>query len=196
MEVLLALALGALAGYLVGGARVTAQVRRGRLVRKAGAALAPLLPETGPARTLADIFANRIRVRLGGITYELPVLPRAANRRWLESLEGQLAATAAAYQAAATDPARVVPLLLGEAGVGYELLLSYDQAHVLPSIDEIDEIATDAEILRAVMEVWQAANPKAAADAAQRPTTSASSPGPSTSSAASTAGAPTTSSAS
>jgi hypothetical protein len=193
MEVLLALALGTLAGYLVGGARVTAQVRRGRLVRKAGAALAPLLPETGPARTLADIFANRIRVRLGGITYELPVLPRAANRRWLESLEGQLAATAAAYQAAATDPAQVVPLLLGEAGVSYELLLSYDQAHVLPSIDEIDEIATDAEILRAVMEVWQAANPKAAAERAPG-ATSTSSPGPSTSSAASTAGAPTTSS--
>jgi hypothetical protein len=195
MEVLLALALGALAGYLVGGARVTAQVRRGRLVRKAGAALAPLLPETGPARTLADIFANRIRVRLGGITYELPVLPRAANRRWLESLEGQLAATGAAYQAAATDPAQVVPLLLGEAGVSYELLLSYDQAHVLPSIEEIDEIATDAEILRAVMEVWQAANPKAAAERAPG-ATSTSSPGRSTSSAASTAGAPTTSSAS
>jgi hypothetical protein len=195
MEVLLALALGALAGYLVGGARVTAQVRRGRLVRKAGAALAPLLPETGPARTLADIFANRIRVRLGGITYELPVLPRAANRRWLESLEGQLAATAAAYQAAATDPAQVVPLLLGEAGVSYELLLSYDQAHVLPSIDEIDELATDAEILRAVMEVWQAANPKAAAERAPG-ATSTSSPGRSTSSAANTAGAPTTSSAS
>lgn len=195
MEVLLALALGALAGYFVGGARVTAQVRRGRLVRKAGAALAPLLPETGPARTLADIFANRIRVRLGGITYELPVLPRAANRRWLESLEGQLAATAAAYQAAAADPAQIVPLLLGEAGVGYELLLSYDQGGVLPSIDEIDELATDAEILRAVMEVWQAANPKAAGEAAQGGT-STSSPGPSTSSAASTAGVPTTSSAS
>jgi len=195
MEILLALALGGLAGYLAGAARVTAQVRRGRLVRKAGAALAPLLPEAGPARSLADIFANRIRVRLGGITYELPVLPRAANRRWLESLEGQLAATAAAYQAAATDPAQVVPLLLGEAGVSYELLLSYDQAHILPSIDEIDEIATDAEILRAVMEVWQAANPKAAGEAAAR-AMSTSSPGHSTSSAASTAGAPTTSSAS
>lgn len=192
MEVFLALALGAVLGFLAGGARVTAQVQRGRLVRKAGAALAPLLPDAGPSRSLADIFANRIRVRLGGITYELPVLSRGANRRWLDALEGRLGAVASAYQAAADDPSQIVPLLLSESQAGYELLLTYDESHVLPPLAEVDTF-TDAEILRAVMEVWQAANPKAAADLLAR-ATSSNSPASSTSSPASTAGTPASSS--
>lgn len=193
VEVILALALGGLAGYLGGAARVTAQVQRGRLVRKAGAVLAPLLPEAGPTRSLADIFAGRIHVRLGGITYELPVLSRGDNRRWLDALEGRLGAVASAYQAAAADPGQIVPLLLAESQAGYELLLTYDQAGVLPPLSEVD-LLTDAEILRAVMEVWQAANPKAGA--ALVSPTSSTSPGPSNASPASTAGAPTTSTAS
>lgn len=195
MEVILALALGLTLGFVVGGARVTAQVRRGQLVRRAGAALAPLLPDESPVRSLGDILAGRVRVRLGGITYELPVLPINDNRRWLESLEGRLAAVAGAIEQSNADPETMLRLLLGEHEAAYALLQSYDQGGVLPPADEIGMLASDAEILRAVLEVWQAANPKAAAERAPG-ATSTSSPGRSTSSAANTAGAPTTSSAS
>lgn len=187
-----ALALGAVLGFLAGSAFVRARVRRARLVRKAGAALAPLLPDGSPTRSLADIFANRIRVRLGGVVYELPVRSRADNRKWLESLEGRFSQVAGAYQAAAENPAEIVPLLLGESQASYELLLSYDQTEVLPPLAEADTF-TDAEILRAVMEVWLAANPKAVVELRGSNETSSTSPGPSNSSPVSTAGVPSTS---
>jgi hypothetical protein len=186
MEIVLALALGGVLGFAVGAARVTSQVRRGRLVRTAGAALAPLLPEAGPTRSLADIWSNRIRVRLGGITYELPVLSIRDNRRWLETLEGQLAAVAGAIEASSSDPESILRLLLGEHEACYELLLSYDQSGVLPPADEVTGLATASEILRGVLLVWQAANPKAVAGLAAGSSTT---PGPSSGLPPSTAGA-------
>lgn len=162
MEVPLALALGAVLGFIAGAARVRAQVRRGRLVRKAGAALAPLLPDERPTLSLADIFANRVRVRLGGITYDLPVRNIEDNERWVRSLEGRLAAVAGAIQATDAKP-EILRLLLAEHEAAYELLLSYDASGVLPPADEIARLATSNEILNAVLLIWQAADPKAAA---------------------------------
>lgn len=111
-----------------------------------------------PERAVEDILAARVRVSVGGQLYELPVLPRAANRRWKETIEGQLGALLSTLDATEDVPTLLAALTAQQDAL-LDLLISYDQSGVLPSRDVLDETATDADILRAVMEVWRAANP-------------------------------------
>jgi hypothetical protein len=159
---LLALALGLLVGLWAGatyGLRLAARRRAGL---GAHAQLARLWPAELPARSATDILAGVIRVSLGGTVYELPVLPRAASRAWLESLDSRFAVLAQELEAAGNDTPAIMARLVAEADALYEMLLAYDQAGVLPTREAIDAIATDTEILRAVLEVWRAVNPLAA----------------------------------
>lgn len=158
----LALALGLLVGSGAGvvyGLRLAA---RRRAALGAHAQLARLWPAEIPGRSAADILAGVVRVSLGGSTYELPVLPRAASRAWLESLDARFAVLANELEAAGNDTPLIMARLVAEADALYDMLLSYDQQHVLPPKAEIDAVATDTEILRAVLEVWRAVNPLAA----------------------------------
>lgn len=192
MEVAIILALAAVLGFILGlvvGARYALDlVMSGRAVRTARARLARGTSDVMPQRSAADILAGVVRVWLGNTEYVLPVLPRAAARRWLETLDLRFAAVASAVNAAGDDTPEIMSFLVGEADGMYDLLLSYDQSGVLPSRDEIDETATDAQVLAAVLEVWRAVNPKAASPSGSASTMSGSSSGPSSSRPSSTAG--------
>lgn len=190
----LALTLGLLVGLWVGAGLGIRLAARRRAALGAHAQLARLWPAELPARSAADILAGVVRVVLGGRTYDLPVLPRAASRAWLESLDSRFAVLANELEAAGNDAPLIMSRLVAEADALYELLLSYDQQHVLPAREDIDAIATDTEILRAVLEVWRAVNPLAATVAEASVLTPTPSPEPRTSRPAPTAGAPTSSS--
>lgn len=191
--IVLALALGFVLGLVAGARRAFNLVLSGRAIRTSSARIAAFMPDTLPTRSAADVLAGRVRVVLGGTTHDLPVLPRGPARRWLEQLDARFAALAVSLNAS-TDTPEIMTLLAGESDALYDMLLSYDQGGVLPSRDEIDETATDAQILHAVLEVWRAVHPLVAnvTDSLAGPTS-----GPSAESTSSqprrTAGVPTTS---
>lgn len=158
----LALALGLFVGLSVGAWRAFVLAERRRQVAGLNARMARFWPAELPARSATDILAGRVRIVLGGATYDLPILPRAASRRWIEGLDERFAVLADDLEAAGNDVPEIMNRLLAETDGLYELLRSYDQTDVLPSQADVDEFATDVEILRAVLEVWRAANPLAA----------------------------------
>lgn len=170
----LALGLGFVAGLSIGARRAYSLILGGRAMRTAGARVARFMPPDMPTRSSADILAGRVVILLGGSTYELPVLSRAANRRWLQSLEARFASLAADLGEAADDTPLIMARLVAETDALYELLLSYDTTGVLPPSDEIEEQATDAQVLHAVLEVWRAAHPLAGTLALQTAGTSGS----------------------
>jgi hypothetical protein len=179
VEVLLAVILGGVAGIVGGffiGARYTfGLLSSGRAIRSAGARMALLMPQDVPTRTAEDILAGRVRIQLGITTFVLPVLPRGPSRRWLESLDQRFINLGVALSRAKEDPTVIIETLTTETDALYELLLSYDQTSVLPPRDELEEFATDAQILHAVLEVWRAAHPLVATVAAESRTSGASS---------------------
>jgi hypothetical protein len=193
LAIVLALALGFVLGLVVGARRALNLVLSGRAVRTTNARLAQFMPDTMPARSAADILAGRIRVVLGAATYELPVLPRGPSKRWLEQLDARFATLALSLDKAVDTP-EIMGLLVTETDAMYDMLLSYDQSGVLPSRDEIDETATDAQILHAVLEVWRAVHPLVDSVTAAATATSGPSFVPRTSSPRPTAGDPSTSS--
>lgn len=160
LAIVLALALGFVIGLVAGARRAFNLVLSGRAVRTASSRIARMMPELAPTRSPADILAGRVRIILGGTTHELPVLPRGPSRRWLEQLDARFA-TLTAGLSAATDTPAIMALLDAQTDALYDMLLTYDQGGVLPSRDEIDETATDAQILHAVLEVWRAVHPLA-----------------------------------
>jgi hypothetical protein len=184
----LALGLGLLIGFGAGVRRTLRLYRAGRLVQSTSEALGRIFGEEFPRRSAVDMLAGRVRVTLGGVRYDLPVLNRRESREWLATLEARLSALVSGVNAAEANPAEIIPLLMTEADAMCDLLKSYDQHDVLPARDELDR-ASDPEILRAVLEVWQAANPKAATTNIAAPPTSGSSPEPPSSSPTNTAGA-------
>lgn len=192
VAIVLALALGFVLGLVAGARRALNLVLSGRAVRTTNARLAHFMPDTMPARSAADILAGRIRVVLGATTHELPVLPRGPSKRWLEQLDARFATLALSLDKASDTP-EIMGLLVTETDAMYDMLLSYDQSGVLPSRDEIDETATDAQILHAVLEVWRAVHPLVDSVTGVASATSGPSSAPRTSSPRPTAGDPTTS---
>lgn len=180
LAILLALGLGLLAGAWAGASYGVRLAARRRDALGTHAQLARLWPAELPARSAADVLAGVIRVVLGGRTYELPVLPRAASRRWLETLDNRFAALGAELEQAGNDTPAILARLVAEADGLYDMLLSYDAAGqgVLPPRSEIDETATDTEILRALIEVWRAVHPLAATVAQMSNETPTASPTP------------------
>jgi len=158
LAVALALALGLLVGYGVGALRAYRQAARLRSVSSTSSALARIWPDAIPTRSASDILAGRIVVVLGGAPFELPVLPRRRSREWLASLDARFADLANALESA--DTPEVLRLLSTETDNLYELLFDYAPT-ILPPRGEIDDFATDAEILRATLEVWSALHPLA-----------------------------------
>lgn len=153
---------GLVLGTAFGMARAFRLVRARRAVAGAAAGFARFGLESLPTRSAADILAGRIRVVLGGLPYELPVLPRKASREWLASLDERFAFLSKALDQAADDKPRILALLAGQSAGLLEMLRSYDRTNVLPEAMFLDEFATDSEILLAMVEVWRATNPLAA----------------------------------
>jgi len=158
---LFAFGLGAAFGAGLGALYVVRTLRARRAAFGAAAGLARFLPAAAPTRSAEDILAGRIRVMLGGAIYQLPVLSRAASRAWREQLDERFAALTADLEAAGDNAGQVLERLAAETDALLDMLLLYDQTGALPDRAEIDGTASDAEILRAVIEVWRAANPLA-----------------------------------
>jgi hypothetical protein len=185
----LALALGILLGTGVGAALAARVEARKRQMLRTASAFGRLWPETLPERSASDIIAGRIRVVLANVPYDLPVLPRGASRRWLETLDTSYLALGAVLEEAGDDTPAILAAIYAQQDALLDMLLSYDETGVLPAREHLDEYATDAEIFRAVVEVWRAAHPLAATLATGGPsTTSGTTPEPPSSSPMPTAG--------
>jgi len=116
--------------------------------------------DLSPERSVEDILAGRLRLVFGGRAFELPVLSRAENRRWRESLDARFQPLADPIDD--SDTQAVIGLMARLAELDEEFLpfvYSYDRTGALPPIEELDELARPHEILRAVLEVRAAANP-------------------------------------
>ncbi len=119
--------------------------------------LSSLLPE----RSIEDILAERVRLRIGGEDYTLPALNIDDNERWKSGLEGAFTGLMVALENAGDDVGTIVGLLTRDPDWLIAQLRSYDTGHVLPDDETIRRGMTPIGLLRAVGEVWRAANPLA-----------------------------------
>jgi hypothetical protein len=110
-------------------------------------------------RSAEDILSRSVRLTLGGREFVLPVLTIAGNRRWKATLDAELASVLAALRKAGKQTPELLDLLEGQIDKMLDLLIAYDETHVLPPKDELAEIAYEDELTKAVQEVWRAANP-------------------------------------
>lgn len=103
-------------------------------------------------------------ITLGDTEFTLRVLTIAANERWNAQLDGRTAALIDGLTRDGADVTDILSALNGQTDEMIDLLRSYDQEGdgVLPTADEIKEIAYADQLLTAVREVWLAANPLAA----------------------------------
>lgn len=157
----LLLILGAFLGYGVSAARGLRARARRRAMAGSSATLATIWPGSFPVRSTSDILAGVIHVHLGGVVYPLPVLPRRQAAEWLAKMDAQWAGMADFLSNAETQA--VLMMLAADTVRLYDLLLDYDTTGQLPARDSDEDNATEAEILRAVLEVWVALHPLAVA---------------------------------
>jgi hypothetical protein len=121
------------------------------------------------ARSVVSTLGGRATVRLGGRAFSVPDLPNAANRRWLAALDDYSSTLLNGLDEAGADTEEILTHLEARSDTMLDLLMAYDVG-IAPDgspmregvLDRewVDEHATPREILYAVMEVWQAANPK------------------------------------
>lgn len=117
-----------------------------------------LLPERSPE----EILAAEVRLIFGRkapTAYTLPVLSIAENREWKATLEGGLVGLLNSLDDTGDD---LTGVLAAFATVSEQLLdavLRYDVDGLLPTRDELEHLATDPQVLRAVLAIWSAANP-------------------------------------
>lgn len=165
METILVGALCLVLGFVVGAGYGALRALRATAARRASAGAADgfarLGLETLPTRSAADILAGRVNIVLGGLPYTLPVLSRRESREWLADLDQSFAFLARELDQAADDKPRILSLLASQTAGLAAMLRSYDRTGVLAEWDPDD--ASDSEILVAMVEVWRAANPLAAA---------------------------------
>ncbi len=115
-----------------------------------------MAPETGVMeRSVEDILAGRLRIRLAGEWHVLPVLTVGQNADWLATLEAEMDPLISGED----DLAKVVGLMDDLNGRLLDFVYSYDLMHVLPEQSTIARDVYPHEVLRAVMEVRLAANP-------------------------------------
>ena len=108
---------------------------------------------------MEDILFERVRLVIGGEVYDLPALVIEDNERWKASLESELTGLLSALDDAGNDLSAIVGALTGEPDRLLRLLTSYDASGVLPDEATLRTNLTPMGLLRAVLEVWRAANP-------------------------------------
>ena len=137
-------------------------------------------------RAAALKLSRSCPITLGGTEYVLRVLTIAGNERWNAQLDKDTAALVNALTRKGVSVHDIFAALSEQTDQMVGLLVSYDQAgdKVLPTADEIKEVAYADELVAAVQEVWRAANPLVAigiramevARAERTPTPSSSEP--------------------
>ena len=123
------------------------------MVMEAAAPVTGLLPE----RSVEDVLAGRLRLRLGGEWYVLPVLTIGQNREWMESLDAEMQPLLDG--ADDDDLSAIVERMQGLSDRLLEFVYSYDIKGLLPPREAIEPNVYPHEALRAVLEVRLAANP-------------------------------------
>lgn len=118
----------------------------------------PLQGSFGSERSVEDILAGRLRIRLAGEWHTLPVLTVGENADWLASLEAVFQPVVDADE---SDAPAIMAALAAADDRLLELVYSYDKMGLLPERASIERNVYPHEILRAVMEVRLAANPTA-----------------------------------
>lgn len=113
-----------------------------------------------PPRSVEDILAERIRLEIGGESYDLPVLTIAENRVWKERMDLELGLLF--VQISMTDDTdAILGLFDGSEALFMDLLTSYDTSGVLPDQATIEAGLSPLGLIRATLEVWRAARPLA-----------------------------------
>lgn len=116
------------------------------------------LPGLPTERSIADVIAGRLRLRLAGREWILPVLSVGENEDWWAELDGYYAAILADVPAEDLEAMWAAVASLGpDRLLGF--LHSYDKSGVLPRTDEFRRSVYPGELLLAVWEVRLAANP-------------------------------------
>ena len=113
------------------------------------------IEELPPAeRSIDDVLAGLIRFTLGGQPFAMAVLPMGAHDRWQDGLDASMQAS---FTAVPESGPGVVKGLTAAFRANREQLLdaliAYDRDGVLPSRDEIRELATQQDIISAIREV-------------------------------------------
>ena len=111
-----------------------------------------------PARSVEDILAERVRLSVGGQEYILPSLNLDDTEAWLAAINAEVAGLLASADGDA-DLGPLLSELQARQGRMVELLVSYDKTGVLPPVEELRKGLTPMGLIRAVLEVWRAANP-------------------------------------
>jgi len=124
----------------------------------AGGIFRSLLPE----RSVEDVFAGVLRVKLGDGQFPIPVLVIEKADVWRASLSEKFSEVVGALEGQ-TNAAGVLTFLGTHTPTMIELLRDYDLSNVLPDNDWIRKHATEPEILRAFMLVLAANFPFIAA---------------------------------
>ena len=101
-----------------------------------------------------DVLAGLIRFTLGGQPFAMAVLPMAAHDRWQDGLDQRLQAS---FDAVPENGPAFVRSITAAFRANREQLLdaliAYDRDGVLPSRDEIRELATQQDVIAAIREV-------------------------------------------
>lgn len=112
-------------------------------------------------RPAEDILGRVVHVTLGGQVYDLPVLTIAGNKRWKAQLDQQMTSLLNGLEGVQDTEAtgKLLALLGQQVDDMLDLLYAYDTSGLLPARDVLEETTYESELLTAVREVWQAANP-------------------------------------
>jgi hypothetical protein len=115
-----------------------------------------------PERSAQDILAAEVHMTFGRrkpTTYTLPVLSIAENREWKAKLELGLVGLLSSLDDVGDDLGGVLSAFSTVTPQLTQALYDYDVDGVLPEQAVLERVASDAEVLRAVLAVWAAANP-------------------------------------
>ena len=118
-------------------------------------AVNPAPERPGQERSIEDVLSGRVRIRLAGEEYVLPVLTIGQNEDWIASMDAEIAAIADIDG----DYVEVMGVLQSMSDRLLDFVYSYDRLHVLPERGEWERDIYPHEALRAVAEVRLAANP-------------------------------------
>lgn len=113
-----------------------------------------------PSRSVEDILAERVRLRVGdGEVYDLPALSYNAVEVWRGALETDLLSMLDSVDIAGDEVSTILTLLSSQMPKLVDALYAYDQTHLLPPREDLLNRVTPMWVLRSVLEVWRSTNP-------------------------------------
>lgn len=101
-----------------------------------------------------DVLAGLIRFSLGGQPFAMAALPMAAHDRWQDGLDQRLQASFDGVPGSGQALVRkITAAFRANREQLLDALIAYDRDGVLPTRDEIRELATQQDIIAAIREV-------------------------------------------